>query len=94
MAIVVTMYNEDEVLFCRTMTSVIKNVQHLVSKNRSKTWGPDSWKKVVVVVVSDGRAKVNKRTLSVLGLMGVYQDGIAKVRFLPLMNFGVPFQKG
>jgi chitin synthase len=71
-------YNEDEVLFCKTMNAVIKNVAHLCSRDRSKTWGPEGWKKVVVCVVSDGRSKVNKRTLQVLSLMGVYQDGIAK----------------
>ncbi|KAA1467769.1 glycosyltransferase family 2 protein [Dentipellis sp. KUC8613] len=76
--IVMTMYNEDEVLFVRTMNSVIKNVAHLCSRTRSKTWGPDGWKKVVVCVVSDGRNKVNKRTLQVLSLMGCYQEGIAK----------------
>lgn len=32
-------------------------------------WGPDGWKKVVVCVVSDGRNKVNKRTLQVLSLV-------------------------
>jgi chitin synthase len=76
--IVMTMYNEDEVLFCRTMNSVIKNIAHLCGRDRSKTWGPEGWKKVVVCVVSDGRSKVNKRTLQVLSLMGCYQDGIAK----------------
>ncbi|KAH0591202.1 hypothetical protein H2248_001294 [Termitomyces sp. 'cryptogamus'] len=76
--IVMTMYNEDEVLFVRTMNAVIKNVAHLCSRSRSKTWGPDGWKKVVVCVVSDGRNKINKRTLQVLSLMGCYQDGIAK----------------
>jgi len=94
--IVMTMYNEDEVLFVRTMNSyvvvvslstspvlmilfsVIKNIQHLCSRTKSKTWGPDGWKKVVVCVVSDGRNKVNKRTLQVLNLMGCYQEGIAK----------------
>lgn len=29
-------------------------------------------------IVSDGRAKINARTLSVLAAMGVYQDGVAK----------------
>jgi chitin synthase len=29
-------------------------------------------------VVSDGRSKINQRTLKVLQLMGCYQDGIAK----------------
>ncbi|KAI9057763.1 glycosyltransferase family 2 protein [Trametes sanguinea] len=66
--IVMTMYNEDEVLFTRTMNA----------RTKSKTWGPDGWKKVVVCVVSDGRSKINKRTLQVLTLMGCYQEGIAK----------------
>lgn len=76
--IVMTMYNEDEVLFCKTMNSVIKNITHLCSRSRSNTWGPNGWEKVVVCVVSDGRNKINDRTLKVLTLMGVYQDGVAK----------------
>ncbi|PFH52304.1 glycosyltransferase family 2 protein [Amanita thiersii Skay4041] len=76
--IVMTMYNEDEVLFVRTMNAVIKNIAHLCTRTRSKTWGPEGWKKVVVCVVSDGRSKINKRTLQVLSLMGCYQEGIAK----------------
>ncbi|KAF9486513.1 chitin synthase 2 [Pholiota conissans] len=76
--IVMTMYNEDEVLFVKTMNAVIKNVAHLCGRAKSKTWGPEGWKKVVVCVVSDGRNKVNKRTLQVLNLMGCYQEGIAK----------------
>ncbi|KAF9531863.1 glycosyltransferase family 2 protein [Crepidotus variabilis] len=76
--IVMTMYNEDEVLFVKTMNAVIKNVAHLCSRNRSKMWGPEGWQKVVVCVVSDGRNKINKRTLQVLSLMGCYVEGIAK----------------
>lgn len=76
--IVMTMYNEDEVLFVKTMNAVIKNIAHLCGRSRSRTWGPEGWKKVVVCVVSDGRSKVNKRTLQVLTLMGCYQEGIAK----------------
>ena len=77
--IVMTMYNEDEELFCRTMHGVIKNIAHLCKRDRSKTWGKDGWKKVVVCIVSDGRQKINSRTLSVIATMGAYQDGIAKV---------------
>jgi len=76
--IVMTMYNEDEILFVKTMNAVIKNIAHLCGRSKSKTWGPEGWKKVVVCVVSDGRSKVNKRTLQVLSLMGCYQEGIAK----------------
>jgi len=76
--IVMTMYNEDEVLFVKTMNAVIKNIAHLCSRTKSKTWGPMGWQKVVVCVVSDGRSKINKRTLHVLNLMGCYQEGVAK----------------
>ncbi|KAH6655805.1 chitin synthase class I [Truncatella angustata] len=76
--IVVTMYNEDDILFARTMIGVLKNVEYMCSRKESKTWGPDAWKKIVVCVVSDGRAKINPRTRALLAGMGVYQDGIAK----------------
>lgn len=68
-----TMYNEDDQLFLATMNSVIKNIAHLCSRSKSKMWGPEGWKKVVVCVVSDGRLKIHPRVLKVLGAMGVYQ---------------------
>ncbi|KAI9861575.1 MAG: Chitin synthase, class 1 [Trichoglossum hirsutum] len=76
--IVVTMYNEDDVLFARTMSGVFKNIEYMCGRTESKTWGKEAWKKIVVCVVSDGRAKINPRTRAVLAGMGVYQDGIAK----------------
>jgi len=78
--IVMTMYNEEEDLFCNTMHGVIKNIAHLCKRDRSKTWGKDGWKKVVVCVVSDGRSKINARTLSVIAAMGAYQEGVAKTK--------------
>ncbi|CAG8621384.1 9037_t:CDS:2, partial [Acaulospora colombiana] len=74
--IVMTMYNEDDKLFLKTMSSVIKNIAFLCTRERSKTWGHDGWQKVVVVIVSDGRNKIHPRVLKVLGAMGVYQDDI------------------
>ncbi|QRV92037.1 chitin synthase [Ceratobasidium sp. AG-Ba] len=76
--IVMTMYNEDEELFTRTMHGVMQNIKHLCTRERSKTWSKEGWKKVVVCVVSDGRLKINSRTLSTIAAMGVYQDGVAK----------------
>ncbi|ORZ17345.1 chitin synthase 2 [Absidia repens] len=76
--IVLTMYNEDEVLFARTMHGVMKNIAHLCTRDRSRTWGVEGWQKVTVCVVSDGRNKINQRTLSLLATLGVYQDGVAK----------------
>lgn len=76
--IVLTMYNEDEHLFVKTMRAVIKNVTHLCTRNRSRVWGDNGWQKVVVCVVADGRTKINPRTLKVLTAMGVYQDNVAQ----------------
>ena len=76
--IVITMYNEEDELFARTMIGVIKNIEHMNSRTSSKTWGKEAWKKIVVCVVSDGRAKINPRTRAVLAGLGVYQDGIMK----------------
>lgn len=76
--ICLTMYNEDEELFCRTLHGVLTNIAFLCSRTRSRTWGPDAWKRVVVVIVADGRMKCNPRVLSVLAAMGVYQEGVAK----------------
>lgn len=73
-----TMYNEDDSLFTRTMHGVMKNIAYLCKRDRSKTWGKDGWKKVVVCIVSDGRQKINSRTLSVIAAIGAYQEGIAR----------------
>ena len=76
--ICVTMYNEDEIHFTRTMHAVMRNISHFCSRTKSRTWGKDGWQKIVVCIISDGRQKVHPRTLDALAAMGVYQDGIAK----------------
>ncbi|CAI6244364.1 unnamed protein product [Periconia digitata] len=76
--IVITMYNEEDELFARTLSGVIKNIEHMNNRPNSKTWGKEAWKKIVVCVVSDGRNKINPRTRAVLAGLGVYQDGVAK----------------
>lgn len=78
LCICVTMYNEDEFAFTRTMHAVMKNIAQLCSRTKSRVWGREGWKKVVVTVVSDGRSQINPRVLDCLAAMGVYQDGIAK----------------
>ncbi|KAJ9098159.1 hypothetical protein QFC21_004488 [Naganishia friedmannii] len=73
--IVITMYNEDEVLFLRTLYGVAKNIAHLEGRKNSSTWGPGSWKKIVVCIVADGRANVHPRVLDILATMGIFQAG-------------------
>ncbi|KAL4993477.1 chitin synthase A [Aspergillus recurvatus] len=76
--ICITMYNEDETHFTRTMHGVMQNISHFCSRSKSRTWGKDGWKKIVVCIISDGRKKVHPRTLNALAALGVYQEGIAK----------------
>ncbi|GAO17376.1 hypothetical protein UVI_02038960 [Ustilaginoidea virens] len=76
--ICITMYNEDEFCFTRTMHAVMKNISHFCSRSRSRTWGENGWQKIVVCIISDGREKINPRTLDALAAMGCYQHGIAK----------------
>ncbi|PHH63738.1 hypothetical protein CDD81_5503 [Ophiocordyceps australis] len=76
--ICITMYNEDEICFTRTMHAVMKNISHFCSRSRSRTWGESGWQKIVVCIISDGREKIHARTLDALAAMGVYQHGIAK----------------
>lgn len=80
MMIVVTMYNEDDILLARTLKGVFKNIKHLEAKKNSHVWGKDSWKKIVVCIVSDGRSKINERAQALLASLGVYQEGLAKSR--------------
>ena len=75
--IVMAMYNEDDAPFALTMHGVMKNIAYICKRDRSKTLGKDGCKKVVVCIVSDGRQKINLRTLSVIAAICAYQEGIA-----------------
>ena len=76
--IVITMYNENEFLLAKTLKGVFKNIRHLYNMKNSSTWGKNTWQKVVVCIVSDGRQKINPRSKALLAALGVYQEGFAK----------------
>ncbi|QPG76130.1 hypothetical protein FOA43_003516 [Brettanomyces nanus] len=76
--ICITMFNENESSLTRTLHAVFKNIAYLSKRKNSNTWGPNAWKKVVVLIVADGRNKINPGVLQVLAAMGIYQEGIAK----------------
>ncbi|GAA6038072.1 hypothetical protein JCM8097_007532 [Rhodosporidiobolus ruineniae] len=82
--VVITMYNENEELFCRTLHGVMKNIAQLCKRKKSATWGQDGWKKVVVCIVADGRRAIHPRVLdcerSSLSALGVYQPNVATNR--------------
>jgi chitin synthase len=78
--IVVTMYNEEDDLFARTMSGVFQNIEYMCSMKgqHNGLWGKDGWKNIVVCIISDGRAKINPRTRAVLTALGAYQHGVAR----------------
>ncbi|CAN3371722.1 hypothetical protein DIURU_002935 [Diutina rugosa] len=75
--VVITMYNEDEVLLGRTLLGVMENIKNLTNR-ADPVWGEDSWKKVVVCIVGDGRVEFNKRAEALLTALGLFQEGYAK----------------
>ncbi|CAG8647732.1 6099_t:CDS:2, partial [Cetraspora pellucida] len=60
----------------RTFHGIAKNIASLCARG-SRTWNEDSWKKIVVCIVSDGRKKFKQSCLAYLTVLGVYQEGIA-----------------
>lgn len=73
----ITMYNEDEILLARTLKGVFNNIKNLTDRT-DPTWGEDSWKKVVILIVNDGRAELHPRSEKLLSALGVFQEGYAK----------------
>lgn len=71
-ALVITMYNEDDMLFVKSLLAVQKNIAYLCSHHCPYSWGKDGWKEFVVVIVSDGATKINARVKSILGLYGMW----------------------
>ncbi|KAJ3544833.1 hypothetical protein NM208_g2839 [Fusarium decemcellulare] len=59
----ITVYNEQKKLLRRTLQSVFENIQSLAIRVNSKTWGKDSWKKVVVCILIDGMHSFEYSTL-------------------------------
>ncbi|KAJ3368813.1 Chitin synthase, class 2 [Allomyces arbusculus] len=73
--IVVTMYNEEPELFIKTMQGVHNNIREML---RQDGWDANGWRRIVVAIVSDGRSKINKDTLTLISLMGCYQEGLMR----------------
>ncbi|KAK9463462.1 chitin synthase-domain-containing protein [Lipomyces oligophaga] len=74
--IVITIYNEDDILLARTLKGVFKNIYNL-RKSKDPKWGSESWQRVVVSIVADGRANVHPRVLGLMSSLGCYQEGVA-----------------
>lgn len=76
--ICMTMYNEDSDLFLKSFRAVRKNIQFLLQEwsGSSTPTSSTGWKRVVFCIIADGRAKMNEKTLALMGVLGIYQSGL------------------
>lgn len=78
--IIVTCYNEDEALFCRTLQGIIQNIGDIVSSNVPEFGDTDrpAWHDIVVCLVFDGLEACDKSILDFLAMIGVYQENVMR----------------
>ncbi|ELU41619.1 chitin synthase G [Rhizoctonia solani AG-1 IA] len=86
--IAVTSYNEDKVLYARTLHGmalcVMMNIRDICKTKQSKYWkkhaeeGTPAWHKITVALIVDGLEPMDKSVLDILATVGVYQDGVMK----------------
>lgn len=82
--IAVTSYNEDKILYARTLHGVMLNIRDICKTKQSKYWrrsaeeGVPGWQKITVALIIDGLEPMDKTVLDILATVGVYQDGVMK----------------
>ncbi|KZO91398.1 glycosyltransferase family 2 protein [Calocera viscosa TUFC12733] len=82
--IAVTSYNEDKILYARTLHNIMLNIRDICNTKSSKYWkrsmeeGVPGWQKITVALIMDGIDPCDKAVLDVLATLGVYQDGVMK----------------
>ncbi|KAF8581974.1 glycosyltransferase family 2 protein [Ramaria rubella] len=82
--IAVTSYNEDKLLYSRTLHNVMLNIRDICKSKSSKYWkrsaeeGVPGWHRITVALIVDGLEPMDKSVLDILATVGVYQDGIMK----------------
>ncbi|KAF8322251.1 glycosyltransferase family 2 protein [Clavulina sp. PMI_390] len=82
--VAVTSYNEDKILYARTLHGVMLNIRDIVKNKSSRYWkkttedGIPGWQRITVALICDGLAPMDKDVLDLFATVGVYQDGIMK----------------
>ncbi|KAF8529171.1 glycosyltransferase family 2 protein [Hysterangium stoloniferum] len=82
--IAVTSYNEDKLLYSRTLHNVMLNIRDICKTKSSKYWkrtaeeGIPGWHRITVALIVDGLEPMDKSVLDILATVGVYQDGVMK----------------
>lgn len=62
--------DEGEVPFARTLFGVIQNIEYMTSRGTGTPWGQEAYKKIVLCIQSDGHP--HQKVLSLLRAMGIF----------------------
>ena len=73
------LYDEDAQMLGRAIEGVLANLTYLCGLGDG-TWGKDGWKKVVLVLVTDGAVSFDKSAKALLAGLGVYTEDFMGVR--------------
>ncbi|KAG7528792.1 hypothetical protein FFLO_05933 [Filobasidium floriforme] len=82
--IAVTSYNEDKILYARTLHALMLNIRDICNTKVSKFWrtqaeeGRPPWQRITVALIADGLGPMDKGTLDLLATVGCYQDAVIK----------------
>lgn len=82
--IAVTSYNEDKILYARTLHALMLNIRDICNTKVSKYWrtqaeeGRPPWQRITVALIADGLGPMDKGTLDLLATVGCYQDAVIK----------------
>ncbi|KAJ3515158.1 hypothetical protein NLJ89_g1936 [Agrocybe chaxingu] len=82
--IAITAFNENALMYARTLSGVFANIQDICTSPPSKYWqhcaemGAPSWQRITVTLVVDGIDEMDDGALDFLTEVGVCQTGIMK----------------
>ncbi|KAL1413394.1 Chitin synthase, class 7 [Vanrija albida] len=82
--IAVTSYNEDKLLYSRTLHALMTNIRDICNTKASKYWrkcaeeGRPAWQRITIALVADGLEPMDTSVLDLLATVGVFQDGVMK----------------
>ncbi|CAA7262411.1 unnamed protein product [Cyclocybe aegerita] len=82
--IAITAFNENAVMYGRTLSGVFANIQDICTSQRSKYWrscvedGNPAWQRITAALVVDGLDEMDNDALDLLAKIGVCQTGIMK----------------
>lgn len=75
--ITVHLCDESGANLARTLESLFTNIEFICSQRNRRPWKRHGWKKCVIYILADGRARLSAGAQAVLTLLGLWQPALA-----------------